>query len=93
MPIDSWLFRRALVTFLLVLGALAARPPQVDAIPFPFSFSNDFDDYGRTQNFTCPTAANGVCAAIAASIVGPSKHGPSGSPTIGMKWSKTDTQS
>jgi hypothetical protein len=34
-----------------------------------------------------------VRAAIAAIIVGPSKHGPSGSPTIGMKWSNTETKS
>ncbi len=40
-----------------------------------------------------PQASVEVCAAIAASSVKPSKHGPVGSDWIGWKWSNTEAQS
>ena len=40
-----------------------------------------------------PQRSRSVWAAIAASSVIPSKHGPVGSAWIGMKWSNTDAQS
>ncbi len=40
-----------------------------------------------------PHRIRDVCAAIAASRVCPSKHGPSGSEKIGRKWSNTEAQS
>ena len=46
-----------------------------------------------TPETMIPQARCVVCAAIAASSVKPSKHGPVGSDWIGWKWSKTDAQS